>query len=102
MAKKRGGVAHQEPFQLPKKGSPQRVAMQQQRVAQQKELKKQSEDDRVTPPWATGVFVALGVPQSVALYSMIWNDLLSDNFFYTFDLTFNWIALLVTMEGAAG
>ena len=86
---------------MPKKGSAERVAMQMTKVIQKKDIQEKLLDHRTTPPFLTVMILGCSVPQTVSLYTMIWNDLLSDNTFLMFDITYGWIALLVTMEGAA-
>ena len=104
MTKKHGykNGAIQSDFRLPKKGTPERIALQNKMLQQKREHERKDEDDRDTPPFAAALFVAWGLPQTFALYSMIWNDTLSDNFFLMFDVTYGWLALLATFEGAAG
>ena len=88
-------------FQIPKKGSKERIAMQRAKIEQKKQIEKAALDDRATPPFLSAILIGCGIPQTFSIYSMIWNDLLSDNTFLIFDVTYSWIAILVAMEGGA-
>ena len=94
--------AKRDEFQLPKKGSPERISMQKEYQQMKKEHVRRTTDDSLTPPGVSMLLLASSLPQTAALYSMIWNDVLSDNFFLMFDISFGWIAILASIEGAAG
>lgn len=87
---------------MPKRGSNEYLEMKTKHREVKREVKEAEKDQRMTPPFLTTLLLSSSVPQTYALYVMIWNDPLSDIFFYTFDYAYGWIALLTTMEGAAG
>lgn len=87
---------------MPRKGSQEYLEIQKERLEFRNDMREMDKDTRTTPPFVTGALLASAVPQTVAMYYLIWNDPLSDVFFKIFDYTFGWIALTTTLEGAAG
>ena len=92
---------------IPKKNSPEWRALQAERYARKKaQVGEKGDGDmlggELTPLFVSSMIFGAAVPQSLASYTMIWNDPCSDAFLQCAEMAIGWIATINALEGAAG